>query len=147
VLRFVTDIEIKLPEAEPADYLSWMAFWREVEQRVGASPALETMASEESAPFIRDDIARFLSDNIVGAIATQAGEAKQRGDELVTPMLRGNVEIVPRALHDVALRMRWLTDERCRAMGIEPLEPHLVALRLRVLETVLDQLGSVDRTT
>jgi hypothetical protein len=39
-------IRLVLPPALPARYLSWMAFWREVERKMVESPKLADMAAE-----------------------------------------------------------------------------------------------------
>lgn len=131
---------VTLPEAPPAHYLAWMAFWREVEQKVGTAPSLQDAAAEESAPFVRDDLADLISQRIVGAITAQATEALKAGEASIAPTIEAVPEVLAKALTYVTARVRWMTPERLEAMGIEPLDPKLVELRARVVKHVLEQL-------
>lgn len=134
-------IEVRLPEAPPAQYLRWMAFWREVEQKMGESPALESMASLQSAPFIHEETASYLSRSVVKAIVDQANAALKENRPLVGPVLAIEPHRMVDGVKVVAARTRWMTDDRCRAMGIEPLAPTLVALRSEVLVAVAQQIA------
>jgi hypothetical protein len=135
----MSEITVEFPKASPADYLRWMAFWREVEQKMGESPALEELATSESAGFVRGDVAEFLS-GIVNSVSSQAKDASARGEGTFAPTLVVDEGMFRLGVADFALRIKWLTDERCRAMGIEPLDPSLVQLRTRVLEAVATRL-------
>src|SRR3954468_19913078 len=84
--RAVPDsIKVRLPPADPAVYLEWMAYWRDVERRMIERPALEAFASLESAPFVRDPIADFISDVMAGGVIRQAGAARRLGNAEVAP--------------------------------------------------------------
>ena len=134
-------IEITLPPAPPRDYLSWMAFWREVEAKMLTRPQLEAFSSKHSAPFLHDYVARFISTVLVRDIMTQAHEADGEGRAEVAPVLRADPQLLMEALGYVRKRAEWMSaPEVMEAMGIEPLEEPLVRLRARVVETLGDQL-------
>ncbi len=135
------DVEITLPSAPPDDYLRWMAFWREVEQKMGESPALGDMASQESAPFLQGETAAFLATVVVGAIITQSTDAKNRGETQVAPVLIADPDRLARAIDVVTRRAQWMTPDRLRAMGIEPLDTKLAELRMASLTAVSEQIA------
>jgi hypothetical protein len=138
----VASVRLVLPPALPARYLSWMAFWREVERTMVESPQLAEMAAQESRPFLHDPVADFLSEEVVGAIMRQASEARTRGDSEVSPAIEGDEATMRQALEYVAARGRWLQEPGvAEAMGIEPLEPDLVDLRNEVLASIMTQLS------
>jgi len=129
-----------LPAASPDSYLRWMAFWREIEQKMGERPELEQQASTLAAPFVRDEIAGYLSAVVIPAIVDQARRATAAGELSVEPAFDGDQEVLERGLDYVAKRGAFLTPEICRAMDVEPLEPKLAELRNRVLESLRHQL-------
>jgi hypothetical protein len=133
-------IRLVLPPALPARYLSWMAFWREVERKMVESPKLADMAAEEARPFLHDPVADFLSER-VAAISRQAQEARSEGASEVSPVIEGDEATMRQALEYVAARGRWLQEPGvAEAMGIDPLEPDLVDLRNAVLASLQAQI-------
>ncbi len=137
-------IAVRLPAARPADYLRWMAYWREVEQAMADRPALERHASAMSAPFVREPFADHLSGVWVTSIIQQATDAKRAGVDAVTPCLDGSPADLLRAADYVERRGRWLhTTVVVEAMGIRPLEPHLVRLRAETVKALRDQAGGI----
>jgi hypothetical protein len=104
----MAEIRLVLSPALPARYLSWMAFWREVERKMVESPKLADMAAQEARPFLHDPVADFLSERVVASISRQAMEARSRGDSEVTPVIEGDEATMRRALEYVAARGRWL---------------------------------------
>jgi hypothetical protein len=137
----MAEIRLVLPPALPGRYLSWMAFWREVERKMLENPQLAEIAAVGSRPFVRDPVADFLSEKVVAAISRQAHEARSRGASEVSPVIEGEPGMVRQALEYVAARGRWLQEPGvAQAMGIEPLEPDLVELRSEALATLTVQL-------
>ena len=131
---------VRLPAAPPDDYLRWMAYWREVEQAMADRPALERHASAMSAPFVREPFADHLSGVWVTSIIQQAADAKRTGAESVSPSLEGSAADMLRAADYVERRGRWLhTTVVVEAMGIRPLEPHLVRLRAEAVKSLREQ--------
>jgi hypothetical protein len=134
-------VTIQLPEAPPEHYLRWMVFWRDVELVMGQTPALAEAAAQESAPFVRDEIADFLSREVVGSILSQAREARDSGLATVIPVLVVDRDMLQKGAEYVVARADWL--ERpgvMEAMGVAPLEEHLAHLRARAIEEVRRQL-------
>ncbi|MGH2663592.1 MAG: hypothetical protein ACRDH8_12500 [Actinomycetota bacterium] len=135
-------VTVRLPEAPPEHYLRWMVFWRDVELIMGQTPTLAEAAAEESAPFIRDEVADFLSRDVVGSILKQAREARDAGSETVIPVLVVDRDLLRQGAEYVVARGMWL--ERpgvLEAMGVAPLEEHLAHLRARAVEEVRRQLA------
>jgi hypothetical protein len=134
-------IAVVLPAAPPEGYLRWMAYWREVEQAMAERPALERHASAMSAPFVREPFADHLSGVWVTSIIQQATDAKREGAVAVSPDLEGSPADLLRAADYVERRGRWLhTTVVVEAMGIRPLEPHLVRLRADCVKALRDQV-------
>lgn len=129
-----------LPEASPTSYLRWLAFWREIEQRMVERPSLEAAASEASAPFISDQVAQTISNTLVPQIVEEARAAETRGDRTVAPALEADHNMVVQAVRYVRSRVAFLTPDVCKAMGVEPLDPALIRLRDAVLQAIEDQL-------
>jgi hypothetical protein len=137
----VAELRLVLPPALPDRYLTWMAFWREVERKMVESPQLAEVAAEESRPFLHDPVADFLSERVVAAISRQAHEARSRRASEVSPVVEGDEALLRQAMEYVAARGRWLQEPGvAEAMGIDPLEPDLVDLRNEVLASLMVQL-------
>lgn len=130
-----------LPEAAPGTYLAWVAYWREVEDRMLRYPALEEMASRESAPFLRDPVAEFLSDVFISQVAEQARRAADEGRLRVAPLVRADPDRLTRGLDYVVRRAAWLEKEWVQeALRIRPLEAEAVVLREGIVRAVREQL-------
>ena len=130
-------VTVTLPAAPPGAYLGWMAFCREVEQRLAEHRTLLDIASRQSAPFAGDEVADFLSAEVVLSLIRQASEPQKRGDPLVAPQLTGRRDLLERGIRYVSLRGTWIEEhDLAQAMGIEPLEPELGDLRDAVLDAV-----------
>lgn len=137
-----TRVKIVLPPGPPAAYRKWVAFWREVEEKMLARPALEALASEASAPFLRGAAAAFWSEVVVYEIMTQALTAKRVGDRLVSPSFAGDAALIAEAVDIVERRGRWLhLDVVAKAIGVEPLERELLLLQAKVIEVIRHQLA------
>ena len=135
-------IRVRLPHADPAVYLEWMAYWRDIERCMVEWPALEAFASGESAPFLRDPIADWISDAMAGAVIRQAGAARRAGDETVGPEIVGDALVLREAMKFIAARHEWLTGPGVfEAMGIDPPSPDIIALREWVLDSIMVQLA------
>lgn len=136
------DITVRLPPADPAVYLEWMAYWRDVERRMLERPALEAFASSESAPFLRDPIADWISDTMAGAVIRQAGAARRAAAETVAPAIAGDAVVLRQAIRYIAARHDWLiTPGVYEAMGIEPPSSDVIALREWALDSIIVQLA------
>lgn len=132
-------LEIRLPEADHAAYLAWMSYWREVERVMLDNPRLAELAGGESAPFLRDPIADYLSHEIIPQIVEQAEGVG--GDSPVAPVLHVHMDRMPAAIEYVAKRTGWLMEPGVHeALGIIPPSPQVVDLRVRVLVAVRDQV-------
>jgi len=130
-------VEIRLPPAPPDDYLRWMAYWREVEQAMAARPAFEHHASSVSAPFLRGEVAEYLSGVMCTEIIRQAAEAKRVGALDVRPLVAGKPDILLEAVETIRRRGRWMDETlSLEAAGVEPLEPELIALRKRAVRVM-----------
>ena len=135
-------IWVRLPSADPAVYLEWMAFWREVEHRMIERPALEAYAARESAPFLRDPIADWISDALAGGIIRQAAAARRGGLPEVAPEISGDPLVLRVAMQYVLLRSHWLDQpDVLEAMGIEPPSATVQSLRESVVDSVAVQLS------
>jgi hypothetical protein len=133
-------VVVRLPAAAPDDYLRWMAYWREIEQAMASRPALERHASALSAPFVREPFADHLSGVWVTSIIQQAADAKRADAATVAPELEGSPDQLLRAAQYVERRGRWLQSTIVvEAMGIQPLEPHLVRLRAESVRALREQ--------
>jgi len=121
-----------LPDAQPELYLRWMAYWREVESQMLAHPAVEEVASREAAPFLRGEVATFISST-VGTIVELAMAAKQQHQEWITPVIDlPDLQTARTVAEFVERRGAWL-DSHAGSLGIAPLEPELVALRSQAI--------------
>lgn len=134
----------ELPEAPPSSYLRWLAFWREVEQRMVERPSLEAAASRVSAPFLSDEVARTISDVLVPRIVEQAREAVSADRTTVAPIIEADPALMDQAIRYVRRRMAFMTPQVSRAMDVEPLDPALVRLRDAVLEALEKQVTEPD---
>src|SRR5438093_10895092 len=111
-------LSVHLPRVPPALYLEWVAYWREVEHRMLERPALADHAARESAPFLRDPIADWISDSLVGGIVNQAGAARRAGDGEVAPELQGDALVMREWTRYMRRRADWLDQPGVhRAMG------------------------------
>ena len=130
-------LQVRLPPAPPDHYLRWMAYWREVEQAMAARPAFEHHASSVSAPFLRGEVAEYLSGVMCTEIIRQAAEAKRVGALDVRPVVTGGSAILLEAVGTIRRRGRWLDETlSLEAAGVEPLEPELIALRKRAVRVM-----------
>ena len=107
-----------------------MAYWRDVESAMLERPALETLASVESAPFLHGEVARTISD-LVREIAVQAQFARDT-DQPCAPRLEVDERVLPEMADYVEQRGDWL-QTFSGSLGIHPLEGHLQQLRERVI--------------
>lgn len=135
-------VVVRMPPAHPAVYLEWMAYWRDIEGHMVERPALEEFASNQSAPFLRDPIADWISDALVGGIIRQAGTARREGRHQVAPEIAGDALVFGQALRYVVARARWLGMPGIHeAIGIEPPSAEIVALREWTMNSVMVQLA------
>ena len=138
-------VRITLPAAPPQDYIRWMAFWRDVETKMAQAPRLAEMAGEESAPFVRDPVADFLSKEVVRAIAGQALEAERAGEASVEPVISGDRALLEEGMDYVIRRGGWMAQPGVmEALGVRPLEDDLVTLRMRAVQAVAAALGNTE---
>ena len=136
---------IELPCVPPDHYLRWLAFWRQVEQAMGARPALERHASTVAAPFLRGEVAEFISTVLVTEIRRQASEAKAAGLPGFAPTIEGPDRLLRDAIDYVRRRGRWIDETvSLELIGVPRLEPELVELRRQVIRTIEDQLDGRD---
>jgi hypothetical protein len=136
----VPDKKIRLPEAPPPHYLRWMGYWREVEALMLSNPALEKFAAEQSAPFIREPVADYLSDIVMPEIIKQASDAERRGQNSAAPVIEVDPDMLAKGLDYVRRRGEWLLTLGRDA--VPQLDPELVELRSRVLEFLRPQLSN-----
>jgi hypothetical protein len=135
-------LTVRLPPADPAVYLEWMAYWRDIERKMLERPALHAFASEESVPFIRDPVADFISDVMAGGVIRQAGAARRMGAESVAPEIVGDALVLRDAMKYIAARLEWLGGPGMHeALRIEPPSPDVVALREWALDSITVQLA------
>lgn len=135
-------IVVALPEAPPSLYLAWMAYWRDIERIMLEHPHLESIAAAESSPFVREQVADYLSAVVVRQIVEQGTEAERRGHASVAPRVEVDADTLRAGLEYVARRVAWLSAAGVhQALGIRPPGPAVADLRLRVLRSVRDQLG------
>src|SRR5213078_1408497 len=88
-------------------------------------------------PFVREATADHISGAWVTSIIDQATDAKRQGSATVEPRIDGPPELVLKAAGYVERRGRWLQGTTVvEAMGIRPLEPHLVRLRAEAVRTM-----------
>src|SRR3954463_3713176 len=112
-------ISVRLPQADPAVYLEWMAYWRDIERRMIERPALEAFASRESAPFLRDPISDWISDTMAGGGIPPAGAPpppggggarggggapRRGGADVVAPQITGDALVLRQAMKHIAAR-------------------------------------------
>ena len=124
--------EVTLPPASPTSYLRWVAFWREVEDRMLASEQLREIAAKEAAPFMDGEVARFISQ-AAGQIASQATSVPDH--DSFTPVITIPPAIRGEVAETIARRAAWL-DLNHEALGIGALEQDLGDLRSRVIAAV-----------
>jgi hypothetical protein len=114
-----------------------MAFWREVEQAMATRPAYEQYASSVSAPFLRGEVAEYLSGVLVTDVLRQAVEAKRLGQPELRPLVTGPFKILRGAAEHIHRRGRWMDETvSLEVAGVEPLEAELVGLRKRVVRSI-----------
>jgi hypothetical protein len=135
-------ITARLPHADPAVYLEWMAYWRDIERRMLERPAPEPFDTSAGAPFVRDPIADWISDAMAGGIFRQAGAARRIGAETVAPEVTADPMVLRDAMRYLAARHEWLNSPGMyRAIGIEPPSPDVIALREWALDSITVQLA------
>jgi hypothetical protein len=114
-----------------------MAFWREVEQAMATRPAYEQYASSVSAPFLRGEVAEYLSGVLVPDVLRQAIEAKRLGQPEFRPVVTGPFDILRESADHIHRRGRWMDETvSLEVAGVDPLEPELVGLRKRVVRSI-----------
>src|SRR5207249_4164475 len=69
------EVTVTYPEAPPAIYLGWLAYFREVEAAMLEHPGLADLAMKEVGPFVEGETAGFIS-TAIGSLASQAREAR-----------------------------------------------------------------------
>ncbi len=139
-------VQLQLPEAPPRTYLRWMAYWRDIESKLARNRLLERFVSSESATFLSDDVARFISDGLVAEIERQSSEALLNDEQTVSPTVRGDADLLRRSVEYVIRRARWLQiPEMAEVTGLEPLDDDLADLRAKVVAVVQLQLGETLR--
>jgi hypothetical protein len=136
------DLVVRLPPADPAVYLEWMAYWRDIERHMVEHPALAAFASRESAPFVNDPVADWISDTLAGGIIRQAGAARRAGEAVVAPALRSDALVLTEAVRYATARAEWLGGPGVHeAMDIEPPSANVVALREWAFDSIAVQLA------
>src|SRR5439155_21170731 len=90
-------VTVTLPAARPDAYLRWVAFWREVEHRMLESPSLEDYATSVSVPFLRGEVAGFVSDVLARQLVDQATRAQGEGKDYVVPRVSGDRRLLTAA--------------------------------------------------
>lgn len=143
-------VTVTLPAARPDAYLRWVAFWREVEDRMLQSPSLEAYASSMSVPFLRGEVARFVSDVLARQLVDQATRAERQGRDYVVPRITGDRRLLAAAKWYIAERGDWLssssgTTTMAEAMGVPALPSDLVSLRQRVVTALALELEDLQR--
>jgi len=143
-------VTVTLPAASPGAYLRWVAFWREVEDRMLQSPSLEAYASSMSVPFLRGEVARFVSDVLARQLVDQATRAERQGRDYVVPRITGDRRLLAAAKWYIAERGDWLssssgTTTMAEAMGVPALPSDLVSLRQRVVTALALELEDLQR--
>jgi hypothetical protein len=115
-----------------------MAYWRQVEALMLSRPALAEHAAEQSAPFIREPVADYISGVLIPQLVKAASAAEQRGDPMVQPVVEVEPETLLKGLDYVRRRGAWLLtlDDRT----LPRLDPELVELRARAIAFVTPQL-------
>jgi hypothetical protein len=142
-------ILLRLPVAAPDTYLSWMAYWREVEAKMLELPALEQWGSEEAAPFLHGSIALTLSD-LVRELIQQSMKALEIGAGSVAPEVEvpASVEKLAAMASYMSRRGAWL-GEFARSIGIESPSTEEKDLRHRVIDLLRHEskkLAGADRS-
>jgi len=133
-------VSFALPEAPPGIWLRWLRAWRRVEGRMIEFPALEALASSESAPFVREEFADTISAGLIPEIMRQAEAALRRGERLVSPRVELPVEHLAKLVRYVSRRARWLAQPGVsRAIGVE-FPPEVQGLRERLLADAVELL-------
>jgi hypothetical protein len=122
---------VRLPEAKPDTYLSWMAFWREVEAKMLDRPALDQLGSEEAAPFLHGRIALLLSD-LVRELSNQSVLAIEARAGWVTPEVKvpPSAEVLAEMASYLWRRGAWLA-VYASSIGISPVSKEVEDLRQR----------------
>lgn len=135
-------LKITLPLASPERYLEWMRYWREVEAVMLDHPRLAELAGRESgAAFIREPLADYISHELIPQIVDAAEQALP--GPAVSPELEVDADRAQDVVTYIARRTRWLEEPGVqKALGVQPLAPRIVDLRMRVLVTVRDQITS-----
>lgn len=136
------EAELRLPPAPPGLYLRWMRYWREIERVMVDYPRLAELAGEESAPFLRDPIAEYLSHEVIPQIVEQAEGAATAPK--VSPVLVADVSKIRRALDYIAKRAGWLSQPGVHdALGVAEPDSEIRDLRARVVVAVAEQLRNL----
>jgi hypothetical protein len=135
-------VVVRLPHADPSVYLEWMAYWRDIERHMLERPALASFAAQESAPFLQDPIADWISDAMAGGIIRQAGAARRAGCAEVAPEIAGDALVFSEAMRYVVARIEWLAGPGMHeAMHVDPPSPEVIALREWTVNSVTVQLA------
>jgi hypothetical protein len=138
-------LTVRLPCAPPAHYIRWMTWWRTVESAMLRDPRLEEFASEMSAPFLAGAVALFLSD-AARSMLQQAADAESLGARRVEPEVSGPTQFLEEAVEYLDARSAWLDsvlggEPPSGLAHIEPLDPELRTLRLRMIGSIRAAVG------
>jgi hypothetical protein len=139
-------LTVRMPSAPPDLYVRWITWWRTVEQAMLRDPRLEDLASEMSEPFLAGAVALFISE-MASSLHDQAVEAESLGLDLVEPEVAGPMQFWEEAAQYLETRSTWLdrvlsADPPPGLAGVQPLDPKLRVLRVRVIEHVRSAVGT-----
>ena len=129
----MTKLTIRLPTAAPQAYLSWVTWWREVEQLLGSELVMAPGDDDGQAPL---QGARSIVVEHVRSLEEQAKQASEEHRETISPELSAEPADWNQWLDYWGSRREWLEALALRELP-EPVTPEeLVTLWERTLQVI-----------
>jgi len=131
----MTKLTIRLPTAAPQAYLTWVTWWRDVEQLLGSDLAT-TMAPGDDDGRAPDRGARSIVLQHVRSLEEQAKQASQEGKETISPELSADPAEWDQWLDYWGRRREWLEALALRELPQPKVPEELVTLWERTLQAI-----------
>jgi len=139
------DIEVRLPTAEPALYLRWVAFLRTLEAIMHDHPPLAELARQESgASFTDGQVASFVAESVIPSLRRQAFQAITSERTTVAPTLTASRVLLHGWLDQTVRQGAWLGlfgrqgPQRLTALGLKVPDADMRDLLQRIIAVLGD---------
>jgi anti-anti-sigma factor len=132
-------VTIHLPAASPNAYLTWVTWWRDVEELLGSDLGKVEEAGDPG-PAVGEE-ARAIVPHHVRLIEDQARVAVEEGEKEISPELSAEPEAWDQWLEYWTMRREWLEALSLRGLPVPEFPEDLVALWQETLDTIEVELA------